>query len=168
MQAICIDLLLLKLTTLKSTLFTLSFFAIFVSCNDLYKAGNLVDLSYPINTSLRTKIVKRYIDTLIQSKGFAVPDKWQQFDKLVDLDSINNKRIYFASNPEEMYLISYGGMLTLSDVYNPRLNQNDWVADRDRMPKSEELRIMKRFKEILNTIDAMAHRDNLLDSVIYK
>ncbi|MDB5198463.1 MAG: hypothetical protein JWO92_426 [Chitinophagaceae bacterium] len=139
-----------------------------MSCNDIYKAGNLVDLSYPVETSLRTAIVERYIDTLIQSKGYAVPDKWKHFDKLVDLDSINNKRIYFQSNPEEMYLISYGGMLVLSDVYNPRLNQSDWVASREQMPKSEELRVKTRFKEVLKEIEKMAHRDNLPDSVIYK
>ena len=125
-------------------------------------------LSYPVETSLRTEIVKRYIDTLISKNGFAVPEKWVQFNKLVDLDSINHKRIYFQSNPEEMYLISYGGMLILNDVYNPKLNQSDWVAVRENISKSEELRIKSRFQELLKEIEKMAKRDNLSDSTIYQ
>ncbi len=140
-----------------------------ISCNQLYKAGNLIDLGFPIETSLRSEVIERYLDTLIQKRGYSVPKKWLHYDKLVDLDSINNKRIYFRSNPEEMYLLSFGGMLVLSDVYNPLINQKDWVSERSLMPKEQELRVKERLKkEILDTIEAMAIRDGLPDSVIFK
>ena len=157
-----------KTVTVKTALLTFIFIIAFISCSDLYEAGNRVDLSYPIQTPLRTEIIERYIDTLIQTKGFAVPNKWKHLDKLVDLDSINNKRIYFPSNPEEMYLISYPGMLILSDVYNPKIMPDDWIAVPERMPKSEEIRIKKRFQEVLKEVEKLAHKDNLPDSIIYK
>jgi hypothetical protein len=139
------------------------------SCNQIYKAGNLIALSYPVETQLRSAIVSQYLDTLRYKQGFDVPEKWRHYDKLVDLDSINNKRIYFKANPEEMYLVSFGGMLQLMDVYNPLLTPNDWVAERSRMPKEEEERILKRFQtEVLDVIDSLAKRDNLPDTLIYK
>jgi len=126
-------------------------------------------LGYPIETSLRSQLIRNYLDTLIQKGGYNIPEKWAHFNKLVDIDSTYNKRIYFRQNPEEMYLISFGGMLVLSDVYNPQINQTDWVTERRAMPKEEELRIRERFnKEILDTIEGMAKRDGLPDSVIYK
>ena|SRR5687767_726098 len=152
----------------KITFFILLLFTSFSSCNNSYKAGNLVALSYPVETSLRTEIVKRYIDTLIRKNGFGVPKKWVHFNKLVDLDSINHQRIYFKNNPEEMYLISYGGMLILNDVYNPKLNQYDWIAVREDLSTSEELRIKSRFEGLLKEIERMAKRDNLSDSTIYQ
>src|ERR1043165_3773756 len=91
------------------------------NCGPIYKAGNLVSLDYPIETPLRTSLIRRYVDTLIQKYGYSVPDKWAHEDKLVELDSIYHKRIYFKKGPEEMYLISYGGMLVLNDVYNPQI-----------------------------------------------
>jgi len=44
-----------------------------------------------------------------------------------------------------------------------------WVARRELMPKEQEARVKGRFKkEILDTIEAMAKRNGLPDSVIYK
>lgn len=142
---------------------------LFSSCNDLYKAGNLVALDYPVNTKIRTRIVQQYIDTLIECKGFRPPQKWQKFDKLFDLDSINHKRIYFSRNPEEMYLISYGGALVINDIYNPKLNGDDWVSDRSSLSPEDVERISERFKkEILDAVEQLAKRDGLPDSAIYK
>jgi len=144
---------------------------IFASCNgdSLYKAGNLIELGYPIETSLRSSLIRNYLDTLIQKRGYNIPDKWSHLNKLVDIDSTFHKRIYFKKNPEEMYLISFGGMLVLSDIYNPQINQTDWVAERAAMPKEEELRVKARFKkEILDIIEVMANQDGLADSLIYK
>ncbi len=139
------------------------------SCNQLYKAGNLNALLYPVETPLRSIIIMRYLDTLIQKDGYNVPDKWMHYDKLVDLDSINNKRIYFKSKPEEMYLLSFGGMFLLSDIYNPDLKDGDWVSEKRLMTKEQELRVSERLKnEILDKIEKMAKRDGLPDSVIYK
>lgn len=142
----------------------------FISCNNVYKAGNLVSLDYPIETPLRSALIQKYCDTLIIKHGYSVPEKWSSKNKLVELDSINNKRIYFKSNPEEMYLISFGGMLELTDVYNPHLRSDGgYVARRELMPKEQELRIKERFKkEILDKIEAMAKKNGLPDSVIYK
>lgn len=140
-----------------------------VSCNHLYKAGNLIYLGYPIETPLRSDVIERYLDSLIKNRGYAVPEKWVLYKKLVDLDSINNKRIYFNNNPEEMYLLSFGGMPVLSDVFNPKIRADGYVAERNLMSKDEELRVKDRLKkEILDTIEAMAKRDGLPDSVIYK
>lgn len=140
----------------------------FSNCMPLYKAGNLIALSYPVETPLRSAIIRRYMDTLIQKQGFNVPEKWSDYNKLVDLDSIYNKRIYFKNNPEEMYLVSFGGMLQLMDVYNPLLIPNDWVAEKSRMPKEEEARVLRRFKdEVLDVVDSLAKRDHLPDSLIY-
>jgi hypothetical protein len=140
-----------------------------LSCSQLYKAGNLVALDYPINTNIRTEIVQKFVDTLILKYGFEVPDKWKSKDKLVDLDSINHKRIYFKENPEEMYLISYGGMLVLNDVYNPSLNSQDWVSERKSLSEEEETRIKTRFEhDILKRVESLAKAAGMPDSVIYK
>jgi hypothetical protein len=144
-------------------------FLLISGCNKLYKAGNLEILSYPVKTPLRTRVVEMYIDTLIAKYGYKVPDKWLDKDKLVNLDSINNKRLYFSRDPEEMYLISYPGMLILADVYNPRIVQQRWVANGELMPLAEKERVMRRFRtEILDKVEQMAKQDNLPDSVIYK
>lgn len=140
-----------------------------ISCNQLYQAGNLIALRYPIETSLKSEIVERYLDTLIQKGGYDVPQKWMHYDKLINLDSINNKRIYFKSNPEEMYLLSFSGMPVLSDVYNPQIKQDDWVSERNLVSMEQEQRIKERLKkEILDPIEAMAKRDRLPDSIVYK
>lgn len=135
-------------------------------CN--YKAGNLISLSYPVKTELRAQVISDYIDTLILKYGYNVPEKWNHFNKLTDLDSINNKRVYFKSKPEEMYLISLNGMVILQDVFNPSLNPYDWVAIRDSMPKFEEIRVKRRFDQMLSDIESLAKKDKLPDSVIYK
>jgi hypothetical protein len=138
-------------------------------CNSVYKAGNLVDLHYPVQTSLRSDLVIRYLDTLIQKDGYAVPAKWEYYNKLVDLDSVYNKRIYFKYEPEEMYLLSFGGMFELSDVFNPKIRENGYVAERSLMSPEEEHRVMERLRhEILDTIESRAKRDGLPDSIIYK
>ncbi|MFB6455600.1 RHS repeat-associated core domain-containing protein [Chitinophaga sp. Hz27] len=139
-----------------------------VGCNSIYKAGNLVDLDYPIQTPLNSTLIRQYLDTLIQKRGYAVPAKWEYYNKLVDLDSVYNKRIYFKQGPEEMYLVSFGGMLVLSDVYNPTIREDEYVALRSLMSPKEEQRVKNRFQhEILDTIEAMAKRDGLPDSIIY-
>jgi hypothetical protein len=141
----------------------------FSHCDPLYKAGNLVALGYPVETPLKSAVIRRYMDTLILKHGYNVPEKWKHFDKLVDLDSVYNKRIYFNANPEEMYLLSFGGMLQLMDVYNPLLVPNDWVSEKSKMPKLEEARILRRFKdEVLDVVDSLAKIDHLPDSLIYK
>lgn len=139
------------------------------SCYEEYKVGNLKELGYPIETQLRTSIIRNYMDTLILKKGYDIPDKWVGYNKLVDIDSLNNRRIYFKNNPEEMYLISFGGMLVLSDVFNPQIKQSNWIAEISDMPQNQELRIKKRFQnEILDSIESMAKNDGIPDSLIYK
>lgn len=132
----------------------------FYNCNlkGTYKAGNLVILDYPIETTLKTKVVRQYIDTLIRKKGYGVPEKWEHFNKLVDIDKENNVRVYFKSNPEEMYLISYSGMLTLTDVYNPKIVEADWVSKPELMPQKEYVRIKKRVANLMMMIDSMYKR----------
>ena|ERR1044072_2583513 len=138
------------------------------SCNKLYKAGNLVALILPVETPLRSQVIRQYLDTLIQRKGYKVPTKWAHYDKLVDLDSVYNKRIYFKSAPEEMYLISFGGMITISDVFNPEIKNGDWVSEKELMSAADILRVKKRFKtEILDIIEMLAKEDGLPDSIIY-
>ena len=142
-------------------LFVVIFIVLINSCywHEIYKAGNLVDLDYPITTKLPTKIVRQFTDTLIQKRGYAVPAKWKYLKKLVDIDSTDNVRIYFKDQPEEMYLISYGGMLTLSDVYNPQIVKDDWVSERDSLPLKEYVRIQKRLNILMQKIDSMSRRD---------
>lgn len=68
-----------------------------------------------------------------------------------------------------MYLLSFGGMFLLSDIYNPDLKDGDWVSEKRLMTKEQELRVSERLKnEILDKIEKMAKRDGLPDSVIYK
>lgn len=153
----------------RSAFFVCALLITQVSCNPIYKAGNLVALSYPITTSLRTSIVQQYVDTLISKYGYNVPNKWISLNKLVDLDSINNKRIYFSNFPEEMYLISFQGQLVISDVYNENIKRDDWVSERDSMPVNEERRIKERFsREVLNVIEMLAKKKGVPDSLIYK
>ena len=158
-----------RIETFLLSIIVLAISVSYSECNQLYKAGNLVSLDYPIETSLRSSLIQAYCDTLINKRGYNVPEKWLHENKLVEFDSVNHKRIYFRSNPEEMYLISFGGMLVLNDVYNPQIRDGDWVARRELMPREQEQRVIERFrKEILDTIEVMAKRDNLHDSVIYK
>lgn len=141
----------------------------FAGCTHFYKAGNLVDLDYPVETPLRSKVIRHYLDTLIKKRGYAVPEKWKSLNKLVDLDSVYNKRIYFEQGPEEMYLISFGGMIVLSDVCNPNIRVGGYVADSKLMSPAEEHRVLARFQhEILDTIEAMAKRDSVPQSDLYK
>jgi hypothetical protein len=133
-----------------------------------YKAGNLKSLGYPAETHLKMQIIKDYVDTLIDKEGYRAPEKWEHFNKLIDIDSVNNKRIYFSEEPEEMYLISFMGVVSLEDVYNPTIVENGWVATRERMPKCEEIRVQKRFKKLLSRIESMAKEDKLPDSLIYR
>ena len=140
----------------------------FIGCTYNYKAGNLVELGYPVETRLRSEIIMQYLDTLIQKRGYAVPEKWEPFNKLVDLDSVYNKRIYFEQGPEEMYLISFGGMLVLGDVYNPYINPDDYVSDSKLMSPAEKQRVLARFNQVLDTIEEMAKRNGVSKSVLYK
>lgn len=135
--------------------------------NEIYKVGNRITLDYPVETKMSLKIVRRYLDTLIKNEGYQVPDKWFQYNKLVDIDSANTKRLYFNTSPEEMYLIQFNGMLLLADVYNEDIVKGDWVATPDRMPLEEKLRINKRFEQMLDKIEKMAKENNVPDSVLY-
>jgi hypothetical protein len=120
-------------------------FIVLCSCRGLYKAGNLIALSYPIETRLNSIMVESYIEKMASEGEYIVPDKWTHFHKLDDLDSTQNKRIYFENDPEEMYVLSFGGMLILTDVYNPKINGGgSWVADRKLVTPEEEDRIRRR------------------------
>jgi hypothetical protein len=149
-----------KMERIARMIFVMIMIICFASCNSLYKAGNLIDLSYPVETEVRSSVIRKYIDTLTLKNGYGVPPKWQRFDKLVDLDSVYHKRIYFKSGPEEMYLLSFGGMLILSDVFNPQVKK--------LMSAEQEQRVLTRLKtEIIDKVVAMAKRDGLADSLIY-
>jgi hypothetical protein len=81
----------------------------------------------------------RYCDTLILKYGYNVPAKWSNKNKLVEIDSLNNKRIYFKNDPKEMYLISFGGMLELTDVYNTQIRSDGgYVARRELMSMEQK------------------------------
>lgn len=68
-----------------------------------------------------------------------------------------------------MYLVSFGGMPILSDVYNPNIMVGGYVADSKLMSPAEEQRVLDRFKhEILDTIEAMAKRDSVPKLDLYK
>src|SRR5450432_4588287 len=74
---------------------------LFIGCNNFnsdnyYKAGGLVALDYPIQTNLKYKIIRQYLDTLRIIYGYSVPEKWNDKQKIVDLDN-NNKIIYFKN-----------------------------------------------------------------------
>jgi len=134
-------------------------FVFFCRCDwsGFLNTKRLIILNYPIETNLDVAVVRKYMDTLITKKGFAVPDKWKYLRKLVDIDSVNNVRIYFKDKPEEMYLISYSGMIVLSDVYNPKIVEYDWVSKRELLPKTEFIRIQLRINKLFQKIDSMAN-----------
>jgi hypothetical protein len=146
----------------------LPFLFSFCSCYLIDSDGNLKVLSYPVNTRLRPDLLKQYFDSLIEKKGFRVPEKWKYEIKQSDLDTIDNVRLYFRAdenNPEEMYLISFNGMLLLNDVYI----KDHWVAAKKNITEKEKTRVIYRFQtQILDTIEAMAKRDGLPDSIIYR
>ena len=153
----------------KYLLLTLVVSALY-SCgsNEIYKVGNRITLDYTVESKMSFKIVRRYLDTLIKNEGYQVPDKWIHYDKLVDIDSANTKRLHFNSSPEEMYLIQFNGVLLLADVYNEDIVQGDWVATPERMPEKEKVRVNKRFKDqILDKIEKMAKDNGVPDSVLY-
>jgi hypothetical protein len=133
-----------------------------------YKVGNLEILNFPIKSNLREKLVRNYIDTLIIKHGFRIPQKLEYLDKMVDMDSDLNVRIYFNQEPKEMYLISFGGTITLSDVYNPKIKDWDWIGNEKNLPAEEKTRILARFdKEVLKVIYKMAVENKTPDSLLY-
>lgn len=138
------------------------------ACRDLYRAGSgIQSLDYPIDTKLSSGLIRNYIDSMSRRNEYKVPLKWDHFHKLDDLSSDSHKRIYFSQEPEEMYVISFGGMLVLTDVFNPKIVALSWVGDRKLISKSEELRILKRVMSFLDTIEARARRNGVADSLIY-
>jgi hypothetical protein len=139
-----------------------------MSCKDLYKAGGLTALGYPIDTNLRGAIIQAYLDTLIQYDGYHAPEKWDHRHKMDDRDSVNNKRVYFKSDPEEMYIISFMGEVVLLDVYNPSIDKLDWVSDPKLVSLKEQQRMEKRIFQLLDLIRERAQRAGIPDSVIYK
>ncbi|MEJ7610309.1 MAG: hypothetical protein WKF88_03920 [Ferruginibacter sp.] len=144
----------------------LNFFACLNS--DDYKVGNRITLDYPIKTKISFKVIRKYLDTLIMTQGYNVPQKWTQYDKLIDIDSTNAKRLYFRNLPEEMYLIQFNGELLLADIYNENIVRGDWVATPERMPQKEEARVKKRFREeILDAIEKLAKKNGVPDSILY-
>jgi hypothetical protein len=117
-------------------------FGLFVLSNKFYSAGNLTSLDYPVNSNIKTSIIRKYCDTLIEKKGYRAPNKWSHLNKLVELDSVNNVRIYFKTPPEEMYLISFGGILEIIDVYNVNIRDDGgYIAKRELISTSQEERI---------------------------
>ena len=143
----------------------LVFFVLLTSC---YKAGNLKLLNLGVDTKLRSRLIRGYIDTLAIKGRYTVPQKWVYLDKLVDLDSIYNKRVYFKEDPEEMYLLCFGGMFQLCDVYNPQIVSDDWITHESRLTEGEEARIKKRLSVFLNEIEELGKKDRVPDSLMYK
>ncbi len=140
------------------------------SCDyaEIYKVGNRRTLDYVIETKINFKILRIYLNKIIQMQEHQVPEKWVHYDKLIDIDSIDTKRIYFKNNPEEMYLMQFNGVLLLADVFNENIVKGDWVSNRKNITVNEEERIKKRFKvEVLNRIELMAKKDNVPDSILY-
>jgi hypothetical protein len=109
---------------MKRTILFVSLLTGLVSFDDFYKAGNLIDLQYPVESKIDADIINRYLDSLILKEGYKIKPDWVIYKKLVDLDSVNNKIIYFKDNPEEMFLISTAGQLMISDVFNPQIRVN--------------------------------------------
>jgi hypothetical protein len=152
--------------TVGISVFTCLCFAL-ISCNKLYKAGSLRSLDYPVETKLSADLIRRY--TAMDSGEHSVPEKWSYLHKLDELDSVTNRRVYFKDDPEEMYLLSLQGMLVLVDVYNPKIrNDGGWIADRERLSKSEEERIKGRLNLFLSEMERTAKLDGLPDSIIYQ
>ena len=71
----------IKITMVKIIVLYFVFIIMIESCNVDYKVGNLIDLGYPIETPLRSKVIRRYMDTLIEKRGYNVPQKWEGFNK---------------------------------------------------------------------------------------
>lgn len=156
------------MTRKVSVVYLLLIFGTLCNCRDRYKAGNLISLDYPIETRLNSKMIESYIDKMVSEGQYEVPDKWKRFHKLDDLNSTQNKRIYFKSDPEEMYVLSFGGSLILTDVYNPKINGGGaWVADRKLVTSEEENRIRTRVMSFLAIIEKRAKDEGIPDSVIY-
>ncbi len=141
----------------------------FNSCNntELYKVGNRLTLDFVIDTKISFKVIRNYIGKMATNE-YRVPEKWQGYKKLVDIDSVNSMRIYFKANPEEMYLIQFNGELILADVFNESIVMGDWVTSKSNLTAVEEERIKRRFKtEILDKIERMAKQDGVPDSVLF-
>jgi hypothetical protein len=132
-----------------------------------YKAGNLEVLDIPIKSNISSKIIRQYIDTMLTEKENKIPTAWLRFDKLIDLDSVTNVRVYFKESPQEMYLLSFNGMLVLSDVYNPRIKDWDWVTDKELLTKDDSERIKARMQSLLKHAFEFAVSKKTPDSLIY-
>jgi len=152
----------------RGDLYTLIFlYCTILGCSH-YKAGNLKLLDYTIDTKLSYSIRKQYLDSLASSHEFKVPKKWEQYNKLIDINPHDTWRVYFKNEPEEMYLVTINTNFVLEDVFNSKIVDFDWVSDRTRMPQNEKERVLKRAKdEILNRIEQMAKKDGCPDSILY-
>lgn len=149
---------------IKKVIFILIIFS-FIGCDQL-KVGNAEVLALPVKTKIRTSLVRQYIDSVNINK---VPEKWLDKDKFIDLDNINFKRIYFPSDPEEIYILSFQGSLTIADIYNPKIRKGRWVGDIKFLSEKEKTRIVNRVdKEILKKIENIGLNSGIPDSLIYK
>jgi hypothetical protein len=122
-------------------------------------------LDYPIERRLDAILIMNYIDT---AKAYQVPEEWDHFHLLDDLNPEQAKRVYFSEPPREMYLISVGGMSTLGAVFDPnQIGRGGWITDHTEIPLDEQDRIIKRLEMFLDKIEVEAKKSGLPDSVIY-
>jgi len=139
-----------------------------IACNNVYKAGNLNHLGFPIETDLHSNLMVDYINKMAAQGEYTPPRKWSGIHKLDELDPENIKRVYFQSEPEEMYVLSFGGMPVLSDVYNTQISAGGWVVNEKLLTTHERKRIMDRLQKFLNLIERKAIEDGVPDSVIHR
>lgn len=109
---------------------------------------------------------------------FKVPQKWEEIAKIEnnyykDLykEYGGNKEMriyYFASDPEEMYLVQYIDQIFIVEFYNDTCTINNWYSGED-ISEQEIKRIKERYKrEVLNVLLEKGEKLGIPDSMLYE
>jgi hypothetical protein len=103
-----------------------------------------IDVDYPIDT------LEKYVKILSEcSPEYKVPLKWRNI-AVERIESENQNVIYFGSEIEEMYLITFYITPQITRVYNP-LKGESWLMGQ-QLNGFEKNRVRDRFRNLINYI----------------
>lgn len=144
---------------------------LFISCDDIYKAGNGVKLlSVEINTNVNQNQAFLYLDSSDALLKYQLPKKYDaNLKNGGDLEYFpeSNKVIYFNDPPEEAYHLSSNGVFNIQQVFNPRTNGVNWISNASQLTVLDYDRIEKRIDNFLNEIIMVERNSNVPDSLIF-
>lgn len=147
------------------------FILLFISCNDIYKAGNGIKLlSIEIKTNINQDVAFRYLDSSSILTKYQLPKKYDaNLKNGGDLEYFpeSNKVVYFNTFPEEAYHLNSNGVFNLQQVFNPKIDAANWIYDTNKFQSLDYHRIEKRIDSFLKQIIIIERQFKVPDSLIF-